>query len=93
MRLPQRTSSICWKNVFRSSAAKQIFGANKRKDCDILKVDFRDIINNDFEGFLDILSENLIGNPCLMGIDYKIVGYEDDSLLRIKVTGMVELED
>lgn len=59
----------------------------------VVKVELRDIINNDFEGFLDILSENLIGNPCLMGIDYKIVGYEDDSLLHIKVTGMVELED
>ena len=59
----------------------------------VVKVELRDIINTDFEGFLDILSENLIGNPCLMGIDYKIVGYEDDSLLHIKVTGMVELED
>ena len=59
----------------------------------VVKVKLRDIINNDFEGFLDILSENLIGNPCLMGIDYKIVGYEDDSLLHIKATGMVELED
>lgn len=59
----------------------------------VVKVKLRDIINNDFEGFLDILSENLIGNPCLMGVDYKIVGYEDDSLLHIKVTGMVELED
>ena len=59
----------------------------------VVKVELRDIINNDFEGFLDILSENFIGNPCLMGIDYKIGGYEDDSLLHIKVTGMVELED
>lgn len=37
-------------------------------------VDTDDMIDSDLEGFLDILSERLTGSPCLMDINYRIVG-------------------
>ena len=37
-------------------------------------VDTDDMIDNDMEGFLDILSERLTGTPCLIDINYRIVG-------------------
>lgn len=59
--------------------------------CGIVRVELDEIIENDFEGFLDILSERLIDSPCLMGTDYKIVGHEGDKCLHFRVMGQVEL--
>lgn len=59
----------------------------------IVRMELSDLIDNDFEGFLDILSEKLIDGLSLMGIAYKIVGFEGDNVLHLKVTGQVELDD
>ena len=50
-----------------------------------------DVIDNDFEGFLDILSENLIGSDLLGGIDYSIAGIDryEPNTLYFEVTGDV----
>ena len=48
------------------------------------------VIDNDFETFLDELSEKLIGRATLMDISYKCVGLENDGLtLLIEVNGDV----
>lgn len=47
-----------------------------------------DIIDNDYEAFLDILSTELVGSDLLMDIDYNIVSLaEDPNTLILKVTG------
>ena len=58
----------------------------------IVRVELSDLIDNDFEGFLDVLSEKLIDDLSLMETDYKIVGFEGDTILHLKVTGQVKLE-
>lgn len=56
----------------------------------VVPIGLQDIVDNDFETFLDILSENLIGNVCLMDINYKCVGIEDEGqTLLIEVSGDV----
>ena len=47
------------------------------------------LIDNDLEGFLDIISEELIGSDLLMDINYEVVGVEEGNELIIKVTGDV----
>lgn len=46
----------------------------------IVNIHISDIIDNDFEGFLDILSEKLVGSPCLMSIDYKAVAANNNEI-------------
>lgn len=54
-----------------------------------------DMIDNDFEAFLDILSERLIGNACLQGIDYETVTLADNepNTVILKVSGFVDASD
>lgn len=48
------------------------------------------VINNDLEGFLDELSEKLIGDVRLMDISYKVVGVSPDgNTLIVEVSGDV----
>ena len=51
-----------------------------------VEVDLHEIIDNDLEGLLDILSERATGSPLLMDISYRIVGHENDTL-KIEVDG------
>lgn len=54
----------------------------------VVPVDLSDIIDNDLEGLLDIVSEKLIGSICLMDINYKCIGVENDGLtLLMEVSG------
>ena len=65
---------------------------NMNNDCFIkgnVAINLSDAIDNDLEGFLDILSENLTGSPLLMDISYKVVGCEDGDMLIIEVIGDV----
>lgn len=41
-------------------------------------VPLSDIIDNDLEGFLDLLGEKLVANECLMDISYKAVGVTEE---------------
>lgn len=52
----------------------------------VVAIDLSDAIDNDLEGWLDILSEKLTGSPLLMDISYGVVGHDGDEL-HVKVTG------
>lgn len=52
-----------------------------------VRVDLCEVIDNDLEGFLDILSERATGGPLLMDISYRVVAVEQDSTLVIEVDG------
>ena len=59
----------------------------------VVQVDLREIIENDLEGFLDILSERATGSSLLMDISYRILSVENNSLM-IEVDGdPSEIED
>lgn len=61
---------------------------------DIVRVDLHDIFDTDFEGFLDIISEELVGNELLNEPSYHLIGSDNESNLYFEVTGTVEiLED
>ena len=49
-----------------------------------------DMIDNDYEVFLDILSEALVGSNLLMDVNYDVVGMADEpNTLIFKVRGDV----
>jgi len=49
-----------------------------------------DMIDNDYEAFLDILAEALVGSSLLMDVNYDVVGMADEpNTLIFKVTGDV----
>lgn len=56
-------------------------------------VPFSDIIDSDFEGFLDMLARKLAGSECLMDINYKPVCMENtesgNADIIIEVSGNV----
>lgn len=58
----------------------------------IVSVPLSDLVhNNNFERFLDILSEKMIGNDLLMDIVYRLVGaYPERELVNIQVSGVVD---
>lgn len=54
----------------------------------VVAVELSDIIDRDFDGFLDLLSEKLTGTELLMDINYQVVGH-DENILFINVRGDV----
>lgn len=50
-------------------------------------VELNDIINADLEGFLDLISERLIGPSVLADISYEVSGVNGTGQVVIKVTG------
>jgi len=52
----------------------------------VVAVDLSDVIANDLEGFLDILSEQLTDTPLLQDISWEVVGQYGDEL-HLYVTG------
>lgn len=59
-------------------------------------VHLSDIIDNDLEGFLDLISEALVGSTLLMDVNYNVVRVAEDGKLVLEVTGdpsMVYEED
>lgn len=54
-----------------------------------VSVDLADLIDNDLEGVLDILSEKLVGNDLLMDIDYRVggTGPGNPGAVLLKVSG------
>lgn len=66
----------------------------KRKDENdwikgIIAVPLDKIIETDYEGFLDILSE-MLGDNLLQSIQYSIVGHQDEETILFAVEGSVE---
>jgi hypothetical protein len=57
----------------------------------IVRMDVSDLIDLDFEGFLDLCSEKLTDADLLMEVDYKIVGFnEEKQELFMKIEGNPE---
>lgn len=52
-------------------------------------VDISELINNDFEGVLDILSERVTGTLLLMDINYTVIDTLPDDMLVMQVSGDV----
>lgn len=50
-----------------------------------VEVELNAIIDDDLEGFLDLLCE-LVGSPFLQNIDYQVSGYAGDNMIIITVT-------
>jgi hypothetical protein len=55
----------------------------------VVPVKLDDIVENNYEGFLDILAEALIGSHQLYDIQYSVVGHQDENIILIKVSGDV----
>ena len=56
----------------------------------VISVDIHEFINNDLEGFLDLISERLTGSTLLNGSDYQMIGSKGDDVF-LKVTGDASL--
>lgn len=54
-------------------------------------VDVNDIVDYDLEGFLDILSERLIGSDLLSDINYQVAGHIPPQTLKVTVTGDISI--
>lgn len=52
-------------------------------------VDQNEMIDNDLEGFLDLISERLTGSPLLMDIDYKPIDVLEDGRIIFRARGDV----
>lgn len=52
----------------------------------VIRIELSDAIENDLEGFLDFISEELIGSPLLMSPNYEIIIANKD-WIYLKVTG------
>lgn len=56
----------------------------------LVRVYLAEIIDNDLEGFLDLISEKLTGSTLLMDIEYRVVGHESaNDLILLEVSGDV----
>lgn len=55
----------------------------------VIVVDPSDMIGNDLEGFLDLISEKLCDSPLLMDSNYTVVGHGEGDAIHLKVTGDV----
>jgi hypothetical protein len=56
----------------------------------VVAIDLDEIVGLDLEGFLDLLSERLIGNPLLMDTAHRVAGSLGDTVF-IRVDGQVDL--
>jgi len=58
----------------------------------IVTVQLETVIENTFEGFLDVLEYEMLGNiGILTDVEYKVVGNGMDDALHIMVTGFADL--
>ncbi len=55
----------------------------------VVLVDLSSVIDNDLEGFLDLISEKLCGSSLLMDVNYDVVGTVGKQGLLVEVTGDV----
>ncbi|QOX80800.1 hypothetical protein FY034_17400 (plasmid) [Trichlorobacter lovleyi] len=54
-------------------------------------VEHSEVVDNNFDGFLDIASEKLVGHDCLMEVNPVLIGVES-GMLQYKVTGVLDNE-
>lgn len=53
----------------------------------MITIHISDVIDNDLEGFLDILSKRVTNSPCLTDINYTVTDIHQKDTLVVKVTG------
>lgn len=53
----------------------------------VVSITLASLIDSDFENFLDLVAERLIGSVCLSDIDYKIVGCASSDEVLLLVSG------
>jgi hypothetical protein len=53
----------------------------------VVAMDLSDLIDNDFESILHMMSEKLTGTELLTDIHFKIIGFEGETTLHIEVSG------
>lgn len=56
----------------------------------VVRVAFSEVVENNIEGFLDILSERLLETDLLSELSYHVVGVEHGATLLVEVYGHVE---
>jgi hypothetical protein len=56
----------------------------------VIEISLADMIDNDLENFLDYIAYKLIDSPCLMDIQYSIVGCADEYTVLLKVSGQID---
>lgn len=59
----------------------------------VVSVDMSEIIKNDLQGFLDILSDKATGTECLSDFSYSIVNHSGPKTLCIEVVGSADMID
>jgi hypothetical protein len=62
--------------------------ANGQYISGIVEVEPSDLIDHDYEGFLDLVSERLVGGDLLMDSTYEVVGWNPETkAVKYQVTG------
>jgi len=62
--------------------------ANGQYISGIMEVEPSDLIDHDYEGFLDLVSERLVCGDMLMDITYEVVGWNPETkAVKCQVTG------
>lgn len=56
-------------------------------------VDLADLIDNDLEGVLDLVSERAIGSVLLQNIDLTPTSINTDQTIQMRITGYIDEED
>lgn len=59
----------------------------------VVPVPLSSAIDNDLEGWLDIISEKLTGSSLLTNSTYTVVGFEAENVLLVEVSGSTEMLD
>lgn len=73
--------------IFKNNAAIRSLCDNNGFITGTIRVELEDAVNNDLEGFMDLLSERLIGSIFGMETNYEVVGFEPTAnTLLVEVT-------
>ncbi len=85
---------------YKIKDAKEIIASRNKDDYvkGYIQIDISDMIDNDYEAFLDTISEKLVGSSLLQDIDYDVVGLADESnelILRVSgnVSQIIEMDE
>jgi len=53
----------------------------------VISISLSSLVNNDYENFLDLITDELAGSVCLSDIQYEIVGCESSDKILLLVSG------
>jgi hypothetical protein len=58
----------------------------------VIQVKLSDLVNNDYENFLDVISNALFDGPYLSDLQYEIVGCDRQDIVLLLVSGQIDHE-